>query len=67
VPETNDILTADQVAAMLQTTPAWVLAKVRRRCKDPLPCHRLGKFLRFTRSEVRAWYDQRLTVRKRRR
>jgi predicted DNA-binding transcriptional regulator AlpA len=42
----------------------WVHMKCRRRCKDPLPAHRVGKYIRFKRSEVLAWFDSTLTKRK---
>jgi hypothetical protein len=30
----------------------------RRRTKRPLPCHRVGKYVRFKKSEVVRWFDE---------
>jgi len=49
------IMTADEVAALLKVTPNWVHEKCRRRSRNPLPCFRPGRYLRFDRDEVIAW------------
>jgi excisionase family DNA binding protein len=53
-----EILTPDEVAALLRVAPSFVYEKTRRRSRDPLPTHRIGKYLRFRRSEVLAWFDR---------
>lgn len=56
-----DLLTVDELAARLKVNPSWVFeqtrrrAKVRNKAKTPLPCHRLGKYLRFYWPEVSEW------------
>lgn len=30
----------------------------RKRTKRPLPCHRVGKYVRFKKSEVIRWFDE---------
>ena len=30
----------------------------RKRTKRPLPCHRVGKYVRFKKSEVVRWFDE---------
>jgi hypothetical protein len=60
----EDILTPEQLADRLSVKPSWIFeqtrtrAKVRNKGKLPLPCHRLGKFLRFYWPEVSAWLLQ---------
>jgi predicted DNA-binding transcriptional regulator AlpA len=51
------ILTVAQVADLLQIPKASVYEKtrVRRGITPPLPCRRVGKYLRFFDTEVMAW------------
>lgn len=51
----HEILTPEEVAALLRTSTGWVYEKCRRRQKDPLPCLRLGRYLRFEKQTVLAW------------
>ena len=30
----------------------------RKRTKRPLPCHRVGKYVRFKKSEIVRWFDE---------
>ena len=61
----NDaIMTVDEVAAMLKVTPGWVHEKCRRRSRNPLPCFRPGKYLRFDRDEVLAWLRSTSNIKK---
>lgn len=59
--QTPEILTADDVAAMLRLSKYQIyeLAKARTRRGDvrpnPLPAIRIGAALRFRRSDVEAW------------
>jgi excisionase family DNA binding protein len=54
------ILTPEQVAELFQVSVGWVHEKSRRRSKNPLPAHRVGRYVRFKRSEVEAWFDSTL-------
>ena len=54
-PPPSDWLTADQLARELGYDRRTIPALVRRR---GLPCHRVGRKLRFRRSEVDAWIAQ---------
>jgi len=56
--EPSDILTPEECAALLRVNPSFIYEKCRRRSRDPLPCHRIGRYLRFRRSEVMAWFDR---------
>jgi predicted DNA-binding transcriptional regulator AlpA len=51
------ILTVQQVAALLQIPRSSVYEKTRSRPNStpPLPCRRVGKYLRFFDIEVVAW------------
>lgn len=52
-----EILTPEEVAELLRVQPSFVYEKCRRRAKNPLPAHRIGKYLRFVRSEVLEWFN----------
>ena len=66
------ILTVAQVGELLQIPPSSVYEKtrVRRGAVPPLPCRRVGKYLRFFDTEVMAWLvglpQNKLVQRKRR-
>lgn len=57
VGHTPRILTVKQVADLLQIPKSSVYEKtrVRRGFAPPLPCRRVGKYLRFFDSEVMDW------------
>jgi excisionase family DNA binding protein len=52
--ETDGLLTAEEVASLLQVTPAWVYAETRRR---RIPHIRLGRYVRYRRFALQAWMD----------
>ena len=58
----SDILTPEQLAERLQVGVSWVFEQTRNRAKirnkTPLPCHRMGKYLRFYWPEVSEWLIQ---------
>jgi excisionase family DNA binding protein len=49
------LLTADEVAALLQVTCAWVYAETRR---DRIPHLRLGRYVRYRREALDIWMNQ---------
>jgi hypothetical protein len=55
----GDILTPEQLAERLQVSKSWVFEQTRQRAKvrneRPLPCIRLGKYLRFSWPQVCQW------------
>ncbi len=53
-----DILTLAEVAERLKVSERWVYEKSRRRCSNPLPAIRIGRYLRFDWVEVSAWLRQ---------
>jgi len=57
-----EILTPQQVAERLQLPESWVYEQTRNRasvrCPDPLPCMKVGRYLRFKWSDVLAWLER---------
>ena len=51
----GDLLTADEVAAFLRMTPAWVYAQTRNR---KIPHLRLGRYVRYRREALVQWMEQ---------
>jgi excisionase family DNA binding protein len=49
---TQPLLSADQAAGILSVRPSWVYDAARR---GELPCVRLGKHVRFVRSDLEGW------------
>lgn len=54
-PQHGDLLTAEEVAALLRVTPAWVYAETRR---QRIPHIRLGRYVRYRRDALARWMDQ---------
>ncbi len=48
----DDLLTAEEVAALLRMTPSWVYAQTRRR---RIPHLRLGRYVRYRREALEPW------------
>jgi hypothetical protein len=57
-PEPGDLL-PQQLAEWLKVKPSWIFEQTRQRAKtrnkNPLPCLRLGKYVRFSRRQVTEW------------
>lgn len=51
-PSPDRLLTASEVAALLQVTKAWVYEQTRR---HRMPHIRLGRYVRYRRSAVEEW------------
>lgn len=54
----SDILTPDELAKRLKVGVDWVYEKSRSRGRhgdNPLPCLRVGRYLRFAWPDVVAW------------
>lgn len=54
----SQILTLDELATRLKVSKRWVYEKSRRRCLDPLPVIRVGRYLRFNWLDVSEWLRQ---------
>ncbi len=57
----EEILTPEEVASLLRVSESWVYEKSRRRCRDPLPCFRIGRYIRFSRAAVMNWLESTAT------
>jgi hypothetical protein len=63
-PDPADILTIDELAARWKVKRWTVFEMTRGRWlarnpgKRPIPCHRVGKFVRFYWSEVSRWLEE---------
>jgi excisionase family DNA binding protein len=55
LPGDADLLTADEVAAILRMTKAWVYTQTRA---DRIPHVSLGRYVRYRRSAVLAWLGE---------
>lgn len=53
------LLTPKELAARLSVPESWIKEKTRTRARvrdaDPLPCVRLGRYVRFRLADVEAW------------
>lgn len=60
--EPSDLLTPEELASRLKVPKSWVFEQTRQRAKvrsnSPLPCIRLGKYLRFSWAQVCEWLAQ---------
>jgi predicted DNA-binding transcriptional regulator AlpA len=54
----SQILTLPELAQRLKVSERWVYEKSRRRCQNPLPVIRIGRYLRFDWISVSAWLRQ---------
>ncbi len=53
--QAEDILTPEELAARLKVPDSWVYEKTRGRCRNPIPCLRLGRYVRFDWTAVATW------------
>jgi hypothetical protein len=55
----EDLLTPEELASRLKVSKSWVFEQTRNRTKvrnaRPLPCIRLGKYIRFSWVAVSEW------------
>jgi predicted DNA-binding transcriptional regulator AlpA len=51
----SQILTLAELAERLKVSERWVYEKSRRRCQNPLPTIRIGRYLRFLWTDVSVW------------
>lgn len=55
----DEILTVEEVAALLKVEKSCIFSWTRRRAKiaEPIPFKHMGKFLRFQKSAVLRWFE----------
>jgi hypothetical protein len=54
----KDILTVEELADRLKVSPGWIYEKSRSRGRHsgkPLPCLRMGRYIRFAWPDVVEW------------
>ncbi len=55
----ENILTPQELAERLKVPLSWVFEKTRARCRDRIPCMRIGRYVRFDWVAVEAWLGSR--------
>ena len=60
--QSDELMTVAEIAGFLKVPVSWVYERTRRRGIDKLPHVRLGKYLRFSLSEIRTWLEKRREV-----
>jgi predicted DNA-binding transcriptional regulator AlpA len=64
----SDILTPEELAELFKVPVTWVYEKTTTRAAvrdaDPLPYRKLGRYLRFNRSDVLAWFERQANTKK---
>jgi hypothetical protein len=53
--QAEDIITPEELAAGLKLPDFWVYEKTRGRCRNPIPCLRFGRYMRFDWTAVATW------------
>ncbi len=51
----DELLTVAELAQWLKVPPSWIYERTRRRDAERLPFIRLGKYLRFEETAVKAY------------
>jgi excisionase family DNA binding protein len=51
----EELLTVSEIAGLLKVPASWVYERTRRRGTARMPHVRLGKYLRFSATEVKNW------------
>ncbi len=54
----EELLTIDELAALLKVPKSWIYAHTRPRSRTRLPHFKLGKYLRFSEQDVRAFLQR---------
>jgi excisionase family DNA binding protein len=56
--EVEELMTVREIAAFLKVPTSWVYDRTRRRGTGRIPHLKLGKYVRFSASEVKTWLQQ---------
>ncbi len=54
----DELVTLQDVASRLKVRPSFLYAPSRRKGPDPIPCVKVGKYLRYDLDEVREWLER---------
>ena len=60
------LLTVHDAARLLNVSVSWVYAHTRDNLEDRLPCVKLGKYLRFDRTDLHTYIDAKRATSRRR-
>jgi len=55
----DNLLTIDEMAAVLKVPPSWLYSRTRIKGADSIPHLKVGKYCRFEREKVFAWIEAR--------
>jgi predicted DNA-binding transcriptional regulator AlpA len=55
--EFEEILTVTEVAEILKVPVSWIYEHTRPRCRYPLPCFKIGKYLRFSSRDIFSYVE----------
>lgn len=55
--ERKELVGVEDVAVYLDVKPSWIYDRTRSGHPDPLPCYRMGGYLRFRLSEIDHWLE----------
>lgn len=55
--ERTDLLGVRELAAYLGVPKSWIYERTRSGHPDPLPCFRVGNYLRFRIEEIDTWVE----------
>ena len=58
----KQLCTVQEIAKMLQVSPAWVREHSTGRRRPVIPSIRLGRSIRFDPDKVKAWLDEMIAV-----
>jgi len=56
-----EVMTVEEVAALLKCKPGFIHEKTRARADNPIPHFRMGRYLRFSRIAVLEWLQSTAT------
>jgi excisionase family DNA binding protein len=54
----DELLTIDELAAILKVQRSWIYLHTRKRSKTAIPHVKIGKYLRFSEADVRRFLDR---------
>ena len=54
----DELLTIDELAAILKVPRSWIYLHTRKRSKTAIPQVKIGKYLRFSEANVRRFLNQ---------
>ncbi len=54
----DELLTVEELAALLKVPKSWIYLHTRKRSKTALPHVKIGKYLRFCEGEVRKFLSR---------